>query len=362
MGALWIADWAELQALAREWAQLCNRASACSPFARPEWLLPWWDVFGEGRPVRVLAIERDGQLAAVLPCTEAASEQGPALALMGGSISDHHDGPLDPRLDGAGEVRAAAARALADGDWRAVTFDRLREDGWLRAVARSEPSGWLGGGETVEDPPCPTLVARPEAYTLADVLPEGFAYRLGRARRKAERAGGLALRPAESGAEALFMFDALSAFHAARWRARGETGVLADASVQRFHRQAIPGLHQAGVLRMFGLSLAGGLAAVVYAFSAHGRLSFYLSGFDPAHESASAGALAVAGAIEHELQAGVRVFDFLRGREPYKYRFGARDAACFTVRLARTDRVDGAGLCPAESSREGPGTLSGCPE
>ena len=158
------------------------------------------------------------------------------------------------------------------------------------------------------------------------------------------------------------MFDALSAIHAARWPARGETcaGLRERPAVSPAgHPGAARG---GGVLRMFGLSLTGGLAAVVYVFSAYGRLSFYLSGFDPAHESASAGALAVAGAIEHELQAGVRVFDFLRGREPYKYRFVARDAACFTVRLARTDRVDGAGLCPAESSREGPGTLSGCPE
>ena len=73
--------------------------------------------------MRVLAIERDGQLAAVLPCTEAASEHGPALALMGGSISDDHDGPLDPCLDGAGEVGRWWCWALADGDSRAVTFD-----------------------------------------------------------------------------------------------------------------------------------------------------------------------------------------------------------------------------------------------
>lgn len=340
MRAFWITGDGELSAIAPRWAALCDRATGCSPFARPEWLLPWRSVFGGDRPLRVLAIERHGRLAALLPCAEVVSAAGPALTLMGGAISDHHDGPLDRELDDAGQVRAGVARALADGDWTAVTFDRLRCDGWLRELARAAPLGPARGQEAPDDPPCPTLVAAPEARTLRDVLPEGFAYRLGRARRKAERAGELTLWRAASVDEALSLFEALSAFHAARWRPRGEPGVLGHPEIQRFHRQAIPGLQRAGVLRMFGLTWAGSLAAVVYALSAHGRLSFYLSGFDPAREGASPGALAVAGAIEHELSAGVRVFDFLRGREPYKYRFGARDAACFTVRLERTAQME----------------------
>ncbi len=344
MRGAWIDDDAGLQALAPRWAGLCDRATRCAPFARPEWLLPWRAIFGAARPLRVLAVEEAGELRALFPFVE---ETGQGLALMGGELSDHHDAPADDRAAGSDALGAAVARALADGDWRGVTFDRLRADGWLRGLACQ-----LGGGarvdETVDEPPCPTLVAAPDAQGLDDVLPEGFAYRLGRAMRKAQRTGGLAVRLAASADEALVLFDALSAFHAARWRARGESGVLAHPDVQRFHRQAIPGLQRARVLRMFALELGGALAGVVYALSAHGRLSFYLSGFDPARESASPGVLAVSGAIARELRAGVRVFDFLRGREAYKYRFGARDAACYTVRVERAGRARGVGAPPAQ--------------
>jgi len=326
MRATWIDDDAELRAMAPRWAALCDRAAGCAPFARPEWLLPWRSVLGGGWPLRVLAVEEAGELHALLPFIEVPGGGGPGLALMGGDVSDHHDAPAAGDRPAA---RAAIVRALAGGDWACVTFDRLREDGWLRGLGRE-----LGGAhEVAEDPPCPALVAGAGARELADLLPDGFAYRLGRARRKAERAGGLTVRLATSVEEALLFFDALSAFHAARWQARGEPGVLGHPDVQRFHRHVIPGMQRAGVLRMFALELAGALAGVVYGFSTHGRLSFYLSGFDPAHESASPGVLAIAGAIQHELAAGVRVFDFLRGREAYKYRFGARDAACYTVRV-----------------------------
>lgn len=342
MRASWITDDAELTALAPRWTALCDRARGCSPFARPEWLLPWRAIFGGAGRLRVLAVEAAGRLVALLPGVEVPGPRGPALMLMGGDIGDHHDAPIDDAAVPVSVVNAAVGRALADGDWATVTLDRLREDGWLRGLAAGLPGRWRGVHEAEEDPPCPTLLAAADAHELADVLPQGFAYRVGRAMRKAERAGGLALRAAATVQEALFLFDALSAFHAARWRSRGEPGVLASPEVQRFHKQVIPALQRAGVLRMFALELGGALAGVVYALGAHGRLSFYLSGFDLAHDAASPGTLAVAAAIQHQLRAGVRVFDFLRGREAYKYRFGARDAACYTVRLEASRVARGA--------------------
>lgn len=360
MHAFWIGDRARLHALAPPWAALCDRARGCSPFARPEWLLPWLEIFGGGCRLRVLAVEDAGELVALLPATELAGPRGPALGLMGGDLGDHHDAPVD---DAAGAAaRLAVAAALADGaargSWATVTFDRLREDGWLRTLAGALPGDWAGRHEAEDDPPCPTLVAPPDADDLADVLPDGFAYRVGRAMRKAERAGGLELRAAATGGEALSLFDALSAFHAARWRSRGQSGVLAHPDVQRFHQQVIPAMQRAGVLRLFGLTLGGGLAGVVYGLRAHGRFSFYLSGFDLARDEASPGTLAVAGAIQHELRAGVRVFDFLRGREPYKYRFGARDAACYTVRLEAPRVAHGVATPAAPHSAAGASSSS----
>lgn len=355
MRATWIDSDGELRVLAPRWAALCDRAPGCAPFARPEWLLPWRSTLGGALPLRVLTVEDGGELLALLPCVEAASEAGRTLALMGGEVSDHHDAPVAGDRPAA---RAAIAGALADGDWTSVTFDRLREDGWLRGLAREVSSVRARVHEAVEDPPCPTLVAAPESRGLDGVLPDGFAYRLGRARRKAERAGGLSLRLARTVEEALFLFDSLSGFHAARWQARGEPGVLGHPDVQRFHRQVIPGMQRAGVLRMFALELAGALAGVVYAFSTQGRLSFYLSGFDPARESASPGVLAVAGAVEHELSAGVRVFDFLRGREAYKYRFGARDACCYTVRVERSRAAGDAAAPAGDRDQSGAGASS----
>lgn len=57
----------------------------------------------------------------------------------------------------------------------------------------------------------------------------------------------------------------------------------------------------------------------------------YLTGFDPAFARRSPGAILYADAIERAHARGDRVFDFMRGAEAYKYRWGARDL----VRLHR---------------------------
>jgi CelD/BcsL family acetyltransferase involved in cellulose biosynthesis len=86
------------------------------------------------------------------------------------------------------------------------------------------------------------------------------------------------------------------------------------------------------------LRLDGGIVAVLYALvdppgRAARRLYLYLSGFDPALERLSPGMLLVGRAVEAAIAEGLAVADFLRGRERYKYFWGAEDQPTFRRRL-----------------------------
>jgi CelD/BcsL family acetyltransferase involved in cellulose biosynthesis len=113
--------------------------------------------------------------------------------------------------------------------------------------------------------------------------------------------------------------------HAARWQARGEPGVLADPAVQRFHYDAAPRLARAGLLRLVSLRVGGNVAGVSYGFGHAARAFAYISGIDPGFGFESPGVLLYADAIERALAEGAREFHFLRGRERYKYQWGAVD-------------------------------------
>jgi CelD/BcsL family acetyltransferase involved in cellulose biosynthesis len=129
------------------------------------------------------------------------------------------------------------------------------------------------------------------------------------------------------------VFAALVRLHGERWATRGLPGVLAAERDRRFHRDAARSLLQAGCLRLQAIRLDGRIVAVLYGFFAQGRSYYYLSGFASELAGLSLGTQLVAGAVEQAMRDGACEFDFLRGCESYKYRWGAVDRACYVRRI-----------------------------
>ncbi|TIM67791.1 MAG: GNAT family N-acetyltransferase, partial [Mesorhizobium sp.] len=77
--------------------------------------------------------------------------------------------------------------------------------------------------------------------------------------------------------------------------------------------------------RCWLMEIDGAVVGAYYGFHHHDRAYAYLGGFDPAYASESPGAILIGKAIAEAVQDGAREFDFLRGRESYKYSWGAKD-------------------------------------
>jgi len=57
----------------------------------------------------------------------------------------------------------------------------------------------------------------------------------------------------------------------------------------------------------------------------------YNSASDPAVGHASPGVVLVSALFEDRIARGTRIFDFLKGDEPYKFRYGARPRPLFLL-------------------------------
>ena len=71
----------DLLAIETEWSALCDEARAGNVFLGPEWLVPWWKQFGEGREICSIAV-RDGErlgVVAGVTVVQAEGEGGRAL-------------------------------------------------------------------------------------------------------------------------------------------------------------------------------------------------------------------------------------------------------------------------------------------
>ena len=115
----------------------------------------------------------------------------------------------------------------------------------------------------------------------------------------------------------------LFALHGKRWRARGQTGVLATPKRQAFHRAVCLALAERDRLRLWTLRCDDQPACVLLNYVFNGRYYFFIGGFDPDMMRLSVGTCLFARVFQQAIAEGAREFDFLRGEEEYKYRFGA---------------------------------------
>lgn len=296
-----------LSALAPEWLELWRRAPDTTPFQSPMWLLPWWRHFGSN-DLHVITVRDRGRLEALAPLYIIREDDESLGLLLGTGISDYLD------VLTIGDHGNAIVGALADAHCQVWDLQQLRPSSPL--LQAQLPDGWSDSIE--EQDACPVLSLH------EDLTSTHFRKKLRYYRRSLERAGEVSIEPATA-ANLDSLLAALFELHAARWRRRGMSGMLADDVVQEFHRDVSPAMLDAGVLRMYGIRVGERVVAVFYGFASGDTVYYYLSGYDPDLEKVSPGTLIVAHAIEQAKRDGARTFDFLRGAEDYKYTWGARD-------------------------------------
>jgi CelD/BcsL family acetyltransferase involved in cellulose biosynthesis len=307
-----------LAALAPAWRELWRRSAAATPFQTPDWLIAWWRNFTPGRLLAVSAWRGD-RLVGLAPFYV---ENGPAesrLLPLGMSVSDYLDLLLDPdEADGTGAALAQGL-AAADRSWTRCDLEELPP--WACALRLPAPPGC---SELVApQSACPVLALPGEAGGLASCLSRSKRNHLRLARNRTRREGDATIDSLDGNAKGGLAI--LLDLHAARWRSRGEPGVLASDAVRRFHEQAIEGLAGDGLLRFYVLRIGERTVGAYYGFHHGARAYAYLMGFDPALERISPGTVLLAHAIEQAIREGAREFHFLRGQEPYKYGWGAGD-------------------------------------
>jgi CelD/BcsL family acetyltransferase involved in cellulose biosynthesis len=312
-----------LQAFEPQWQALFAADRRATPFQSPDWLLPWAESFAERGTLRVIVLWDGLRAVSCWPLRLLNHNGERRLGWLGEGLSDY----LDVLATSDAGERAfalgwAALRELeADAD--RVELGDLPEGSPL---LRSESAGWTIRAGAV----CPALDLGSDADVFERTLPAWLARNLRNSERRLQLRGPLSWQLAQrsDGGAPLEDFFAL---HGARWRSRGEMGVLDHPSVQAFHRAAVPRLIARGLLQLDVASWAGRAVAAAYTLVRQ-QAYLYLNGFDPGIEGVSLGSLVIGRVIRRAVAEGRHRVDFLRGQEPYKYAWGATDTRSYVLR------------------------------
>ncbi len=309
-----------LDALHHEWAALWGRCPSATPFQSPDWLIPLWRHLGEGE-LWTMALRHSGRLIGVAPVFIYIEPQSRTrrVLLLGTPITDYTDLLVEPPFERAAADLLLVYLAANAERWDYLDFQQLRPDSPL---LKAEPPQGLTSQVMVQEI-CPALELHSEGHDLAAVVPARMMANLVYYRRRLQKHGPSALECARLD-NFNELFETFLRLHGARWQKRGQVGLLSDERLREFHRESAKRMLLAGVLRLQALRSNGRIIAAIYGFAHRRHSYFYLSGFDPAFHSLSPGTLMLGYAIEQALAEGCTTFDFLRGREPYKFMWGAK--------------------------------------
>jgi CelD/BcsL family acetyltransferase involved in cellulose biosynthesis len=314
-----------------EWDSVLFASERPSPFLSRQFLVPWARAFAAERGVRIGRWEDGGRARGFVFLCRRADSAG--WELMGGEdVADSLDAVVAEGAEAAfwGAFLRSSRDLVAEGP---LSLPNLVA-GAPALDALPPLCDALGYALSVEETDRSPFVPLPASWeSYVDSLGKKERHELRRkVRRAAEALPGMSYRVVGTREELSRDFPAFIALHR---KSHADKKDFMDDRMEAFFREAAEALLEAGWLRLALLSAGSEDVAAAFQVAWRGALLLYNSGFDPGMRSASPGLVLVARCIEDAIRLGMREYDFLRGRERYKYDLGGRDRIVFraVVRL-----------------------------
>jgi CelD/BcsL family acetyltransferase involved in cellulose biosynthesis len=327
-----------LAPLARAWDDMLAESITDAPFLRFNYLRDWWQTLGGGEwpqaELAVVTAHKADRLVGVAPLFHAVNDGQPALLLLGSiEISDYLDlivRPADlPRfLTGLLDFLASSATL----GWRALDWVNLPEASPTLAALEAESAsrGWTFTREIYQPAPYIPLPADFEAYLASIDKKQRHEIR-----RKMRRAAESEIPVRWYLVEDESTLEAeMDAFFALMRQDPAKEAFLTEPMRRQMLAAARTALH-GGWLWLAFLEVGGRKAAGAFNFDYGNRLWGYNSGVDRAFNEFSPGWVLLAHTIQWACEHGRSEFDFMRGNEEYKYRFGGRDRLVMRGKVVR---------------------------
>ena len=328
-------DKAGFSALRPEWNPLVHRSCCDTLFLTWEWQSTWWQHLGEGELLLLgFRHEEDGRLVGIAPLFACQHTGGQQLNVVGcRDVSDYLDLIVE-----VGQEEAVYAALLdyleRDGpEWESFDLCNIPEESLTYTRLR----------EMAEERGYQTLVQVEDVCPIIE-LPATWDEYLSLLDKKQRHEIRRKLRRAEGGADAVFtvvgpehdLQAEMKDFVDLHQKSTPEKDAFMDPEMKGFFYAVAEALHERGWLQLCFLEIQGVKSASLLNFDYGNAILVYNSGYDPTRFShLSPGIVVSARAIELAISLGRDKFDFLRGDEVYKYRFGGQDTLVRRLLLAK---------------------------
>lgn len=319
--------------LAAEWRDLMGRSMTAPIFMTVDYQKIWWQHFGEGQ-LCIVAVRQspDDRLVGLAPLFLVNRE----LHFVGCvDVSDYLDILVDRNV--AADVYGAIFDYLAgmSADWDAGFFCSLSENSdtptVLMELARAK--GWQATKKLEDVCPIITLPGTWEDYLAG--IKKKQRHEIRRKLRKAEAEADVRRRVIDS-PETLNP-QAIETFIDLHRKSNTEKDEFWTDAMRNFFRALVYRFAELSWLKLYVVDVDGEPASALLCFDYRNEILVYNSGFDMArYGHLSVGNIIVSYSIQHAIALGRARYDFLRGDEVYKFRFGAVAEDVLGVIISKT--------------------------
>jgi CelD/BcsL family acetyltransferase involved in cellulose biosynthesis len=337
MDFFWHTDFSEFSET--DWNALAEQGICDTPFSRHEYLSEWWKTLGGGEwkqaeLLLISAIEND-QLVGIAPLFITEYDGQRALMLVGSvEISDYLD--LIVREADLPRFLSGLLNFLGShdaGKWSALDWYNLRDSSPTLAALKAESvqRGWNYQEEVYRPTPRIALNGSFDEYLARIDKKQRHEIRR-KMRRAAESEKNVRFHVIDQTADIEF-----------------ETNAFFDLMVQDPNKEqflhpemreqmtiTIRNAFERGYLWLAFLEVNGSKAAASLNFDYKNKLWGYNSGVGREHMELSPGWVLLAQVIQWGAENGRTEFDFMRGDEEYKYRFGGVNRYVMRARATKS--------------------------
>jgi len=318
----------QLHQLQSDWDRL-----TLEPLRSFDWHMAWWNSFGHSFELNIYSYEVDGRVVGIAPF-----------------FVDRWMGQTRLRFLGSGTTCTDYAEIIVESEFRndfvAAIADEIQ-------IAKQIQMIELEGidGSQPDDLICDLLVSPRKTHwryqkdleptwklDISKTWEQFIASSKKSLRRKVKKAqkrldsGEVKVRSTMDGLDFEFAFETLVELHQDRFISKGEPGVFADVQFTDFLRRAVGTLgekRRAEIL--IGYFENRPIAAQLYLLGEEGP-QLYQAGVRTSAMNLEPGHLMFTYAVKKSIERGYKVFDFLRGDEPYKSYWGAVPQKLLNVR------------------------------
>jgi len=319
--------------LAQSWDALLQKNASNVPFLKYQYQKLWWESRGaeewsEDCQLLLIIAEDDGELRGIAPLFRTPQR---GVRLVGSTaISDYLDFIVPP--EDAVEFISGVWDTLQEMDWCCIILDNILETSPLIPSFQQLVPQSAGCINVLPLEVAPSISLDGDWETYLSSVKKKQRHEIRRKMRRADESESQVvftlIKQAEDLPQAMQDVFRLMRFDE-------EKRIFLTPAMEALFEKLAEWAFNEGILNLVFLEIAGQRSACNLSFDYDNQIWLYNSGISAEHQELSPGWVILGNLIQWSTNQGKKRFDFMRGDEEYKYRFGAENRQLFRLQISR---------------------------